>query len=56
MADVFAWAVRFAYEAIHAHEDDADEADLQDDLVNIATDLSHFLLGVPGHFPDRLFL
>ncbi|NPT60339.1 hypothetical protein [Paraburkholderia elongata] len=56
VADVFAWAVRFAYEAIRAHEDDADEADLQDDLVNLADDLTRFLLGMPGHFPDRLFL
>jgi hypothetical protein len=56
VADIFAWAVRFAYEAIRAHEDDADEADLQDDLVNLSDDLSHFLIGMPGHFPGRLFL
>jgi hypothetical protein len=56
VADVFAWAVRFAYEAIRAHEDDADEADLQDDLVNLADDLTVFMLGVPGHFKDRLLL
>jgi len=56
VADVLAWAVRFAYEAIRAHEDDADEADLQDDLVNLADDLTAFMLGVPGHFKDRLFL
>jgi hypothetical protein len=55
IADVFAWAVRFAYEAIRAHEDD-DETDLQDDLVNLADDLTHFLLGLPGHFPARLYL
>jgi len=56
VADVFAWAVRFAYEAIRAHEDDADEAGLQDDLVNLTDDIARFSLGMPGHFPDRLFL
>ncbi|EUC21477.1 hypothetical protein [Paraburkholderia hospita] len=56
VADVFAWAVRFAYEAVRAHEDDADETDLQDDLPNLADDLTAFMLGVPGHFAARLFL
>jgi hypothetical protein len=55
VADVFAWGARFAYEAISAHEDDADETDLQDDLTNLADDLARFLLGVPGHFEHRAF-
>jgi hypothetical protein len=56
VADVFAWAVRFAYEAIAAHAEKEEPDDLQDDLVNLADDLTRFLLGVPGHFADRLFL
>jgi hypothetical protein len=56
VADVFAWAVRFACEAIRAQEDAADEVDLQDDLANLTDDLTAFMLGVPGHFKDRLFL
>jgi hypothetical protein len=56
VADVFAWAVRFAYEAVRAHEDDVDETDLLDDLADLATDLSRFLLGMPGHFAARLSL
>ncbi|MGF6641881.1 hypothetical protein [Paraburkholderia sp. MM6662-R1] len=55
VADVFAWAARFAYEAISAHQDDGDETGLQDDLENLADDLARFLLGVPGRFEKRLF-
>ncbi|MFM0728980.1 hypothetical protein PQQ52_00540 [Paraburkholderia sediminicola] len=55
---MFAWPVRFAYAAGRAHEDDADGTDLLDDLSNpnLADDLTAFMLGVPGHFPGRLFL
>jgi hypothetical protein len=54
--DVFAWGVAFAYEAVSAHAEKEEPDDLQDDLVNLADDLTRFLLGVPGNFPDRLFL
>jgi hypothetical protein len=56
VTDVFAWAVAFTYEAVSAHAEKAEPDDLQDDLSNLADDLTRFLLGVPGNFPDRLFL
>lgn len=62
VADVFAFAVTFVYEAISAYakdtdpEDSEDDGDLVEDLDNLATDLTRFLLGIPGNFPQRLFL
>jgi hypothetical protein len=56
IADVFAQAVMFIYEAICAHAGKAEPDDLRDDMVNLADDLTRFLLGTPGHFPARLFL
>ncbi|MFM0728978.1 hypothetical protein PQQ52_00530 [Paraburkholderia sediminicola] len=55
-ADVFAWAVRFAYEAVSAHAEKEEPDDLREDLANLADDLTRFLLGTPGYFQDRLFL
>jgi hypothetical protein len=56
VTDVFAWGVAFTYEAVSAHAEKAEPDDLQDYLVNLADDLTAFMLGVPGHFKDRLFL
>ena len=54
--DLFAHATLFVYEVVAAHAEKAEPDDLQDDLVNLADDLTRFLLGMPGNFPDRLFL
>jgi ADP-ribose pyrophosphatase YjhB (NUDIX family) len=56
VADLIAWAVKFAYEAITAHAEDDEPDGLQEDLVNLSDDLTHFLLGVPGKFAGRLYL
>ncbi len=58
VADVFAHAVQFAREAVvfHANAEDDDYKPLLEDLSNLADDLTCFLLGTPGHFPDRLSL
>lgn len=56
VADVFAFAVAFVYEAVSAHATKDDPADLEADLTNLADDLTQFLLGVQGNFADRLFL
>jgi hypothetical protein len=48
--------VQFAHEAVLAHADDAEHDGLLEDLFNLADDLTHFLLGAPGHFPARLSL
>lgn len=54
IADVFAQAVLFVYEAVSAHAEKAEPDDLQDGLVHFADDLTRFLLGIPGHFPARI--
>ena len=41
---------------ITAHAETEVPDDLQDDLVNLADDLTHSLLGRLGRFPARLFL
>jgi ADP-ribose pyrophosphatase YjhB (NUDIX family) len=56
VADVAAWTVKFSYEAVTVHANDAEPDDLQDALVKLADDLTNFLMGLPGHFPGRLFL
>jgi hypothetical protein len=56
VADVLARGVRFAYEAITAHKNDAEPDALQDDLVHLADDLTYFVLGLPSKFPSRMYL